>query len=276
MPMKLVSRRSILAAVAATAIAALAPAVAQADANAVPNYEVKLNLNASALDGGAPSAAVKSTFGITSAPKGLSYEYFDTETKKLSGEGWSVRLRHEAGQSLDLNYKKRFPVTNGDVDAALTTANQAGFDSSDTNYDAQVDWTYGKQTLSFATKKTASASGLSGTALPDASTARDLVVAQIPGKLENWTSKNWGKDALQASRVHGPVTSQEWKGAWQGVKPAIEVLPMPGQTVVEFSFKSDTRAGAQSLRQKAIDTLTAKGWLLPGDVLKTELILSTY
>ncbi|ADG79045.1 putative protein OS=Tsukamurella paurometabola (strain ATCC 8368 / DSM / CCUG 35730 /CIP 100753 / JCM 10117 / KCTC 9821 / NBRC 16120 / NCIMB 702349/ NCTC 13040) OX=521096 GN=Tpau_2440 PE=4 SV=1 [Tsukamurella paurometabola] len=274
--MTLLSRRNVLAALAATAIAALSPVTAHAAGNAVPNYEVKLNLTTAALDGGAPSTAVKSTFGIGSSSTSLSYEYFDTDTKALSGEGWSVRLRHEAGKSLDLNYKKRFPVTNGDVDAALTTANGAGFDSSDTNYEAQVDWTYGKQTLSFANKKTSSSSGLSGTALPDSSTALALVVGQIPGKLENWKSKNWGKDTLQASRVHGPVTSKEWKGSWEGVKPAIEVLPMPGQTVIEFSFKADDRSTAQSLRQKAIDTLSAKGWLLPGDVLKTELILSTY
>lgn len=275
MRMRILSGRNFMAVVVAATIAVTAAPAAHA-ANAVPDYEVKLNLTSAALTSGAPSAAVKSTFGITGSPSALSYEYFDTETKGLSGEGWSVRLRHEAGKSLDLNYKKRFPVTGGDIDGALTTANQAGFDSSDTNYDAQVDWTYGKQTLSFANKKSASASGLSGTSLPAASTALTLVVDQIPGKLEDWNTKNWGKDTLKASRAHGPVTSQEWKGSWEGVKPAIEVLPVPGQTVIEFSFKVSTRSQAQTLRQKAIDTLSTKGWLLPGDVLKTELILSTY
>lgn len=53
----------------------------------------------------------------------------------------------------ELTYKKRYPVVNGNIQAALTLANQEGFDASDDNYEAEVDWGYGKQTLSFSNTK---------------------------------------------------------------------------------------------------------------------------
>lgn len=256
---------------------------ATAAGNAVPNYEVKLNLTSTALDSsGGPSSAVRSALGLGSSSTGSTYEYFDTDSLALNGEGWSVRLRHEQGEDLDLNYKRRFAVTGGDIDAALTAANKAGFDKSDDNYDAQVDWTYDKQTLSFANKKDSSAKGLSGTSLPSASDALDLVVDKIPGKLEDTRSKNWGKDTLKDARAHGPVTSRNWKGTWHGTKVDVEVLPVRAasgsgtETIVEFSFKADTLAEATTLRTAAIAELGAKGWLLSSGVLKTSLILDRY
>ncbi|WP_237017269.1 hypothetical protein [Gordonia zhenghanii] len=256
---------------------------AVAAGNAVPNYEVKLNLTSAALDASnGPTSAVRSALGLGSSSTGSAYEYFDTGSLALNGEGWSVRLRHEQGEDLDLNYKRRFAVTGGNIDGALTTANRAGFDKSDDNYDAQVDWTYDKQTLSFANKKDSSSTGLSGTSLPSESDAVDLVVDKSPGKLEDTRSKGWGKDTLKGSRAHGPVTSRNWKGTWRGTKVDLEVLPVRAasgsgtETIVEFSFKADTLAEATALRAAAITELDAKGWLLKRGVLKTSLILDRY
>lgn len=263
--------------------AGLTAAPARADANAVPNYEIKLNLGPTALDAtGAPTATVRTAFGIGMSSKSLSYNFFDTSPLDLNGAGWSARLRHKSGKDFDLNYKKRFPITGGNIDAALTTANQQGFDSSDTNYAAQVDWTYTKQTLSFANSKSHSASGYSGTSMPSESTGRGWLVNEIPGKLEDWNSSNWGKDTLAASRQHGPVTSKEWAGTWQGVEISIEVLPIKNaagtgtEQIVELSFKTNTLASATSLRSQAITIADAGGWLLQIDVLKTNLILTRY
>lgn len=199
----------------AVAAALLAPSPAYAAANAVPTYEVKINLTTAALDASfAPSTAVKSAFGITGSAKARSYSYYDTDALALDAQGWSVRLRHKSGSSFEETYKKRFPVTNGDIDAALTTANAAGFDSTDTNYDAEVDWGYAKQTLSFSNEKSHSSSGYSGTAMPTSTTGRTWLVNDIPGKLQDWNSTGWGKTTLQASRAHGPVNSKVYGGAW--------------------------------------------------------------
>lgn len=274
------SLRVVVTAVATVVSISAAAGVASADANATPDYEVKLDLLASALDSsGAPSAAVRSAFGLASTASSRSYEYFDTSARALKGQGWSVRLRHKSGKDLELNYKKRFDVSNGDVTSALDAANRAGFDSSDTNYDAQVDWGYSQQELSFSNDKSASGSSYSETSLPAVSTARSLLVSNIPGKLDDWTAKHWGTDRLTESGAHGPVTTKVYSGSWQGTEPSIEVLTVPAasgsgtQTVIELSFTADTRSEASALRTKAISVTDSNAWLYHGDILKTDLIL---
>ncbi|MFJ2398164.1 hypothetical protein ACIOTI_36230 [Streptomyces sp. NPDC087843] len=257
---------------------------AQAASNAVPTYEVKINLTTAALDSSHnPLAAVKSAFGISGSAKARSYEYFDTSALGLNGQGWDVRLRHKSGSSFEESYKKRFPVTGGDINAALSTANTAGFSSNDTNYDAEVDWGYSKQTLSFSNEKSHSASGYSGTAMPSVITGLGWVVGDIPGKLEDWNSSNWGKTTLQASQVHGPVTSQAWGGAWEASDDAsIEVLPVVGASgsgteyIVEVSFKTDSYSDATKLHTDAVNVAESHGWLYHGDILKTQVILDRY
>jgi hypothetical protein len=285
------ARRSVTSAAIALAVsltasvAALAPAApAFADANAVPTYEVKIDLTTAALDAShAPTAAVKAAFGITGSAEARSYEYYDTDALDLNAQGWDVRLRHKSGSDFEESYKKRFPVTNGDIDAALDQANAAGFDSSDTNYDAEVDWGYADQTLSFSNEKSHSASGYSGTSMPSSSTGRTWLVNEIPGKLDDWNSNNWGSDTLNASRAHGPVTSQVWSGAWESSDDAsIEVLPVTDSSgtgteyVVELSLKTDNYTDAAQLHTDAIATAQNNGWLYQGDILKTQLILDRY
>ncbi|NNG37827.1 hypothetical protein HJ588_00870 [Flexivirga sp. ID2601S] len=267
-------------AVAPVATIAGAPA-ASAASNATPNYEIKLDLGPTALSGGAPTEAVQAAFGITGGGSQLSYEYVDTDALDLNNEGWSVRLRNQQGDPLELTYKKRFPVTGGDINAALDTANAAGFDSSDTNYGAQVDWGYSKQTLSFSNDKDPG-TNVDGIGMPSNSDAVSIAVSKVPGKLADWKSKGWGTNTLKASRVHGAVTATEWKGTFEGSKSAIEVLPIkasggqPAQTVVELSFKADDYDTAAQLRTDAMAIADAHGWLLHTDILKTNLVLTRY
>ncbi|WP_225730267.1 MULTISPECIES: hypothetical protein [unclassified Nocardia] len=251
-----------------------------ASAAASTEVEVKLNLVAAALDSsGAPNADVRSAFGLGADSRELSYEFLDTDPLELKGAGWSVRLRHKAGGKLDLNYKKRFPIDGGAVDAALAAARQQGFGSP---FEAQVDWTYDRLTLSMAAKATESAKRYAGTTLPDEPEARTMLVGDMPGKLADWTAPDWGRTKLRAARRHGPVTAKEWKGNWQGVELGIEVVPVRDgsgagtETVIELSFKTDGIDSAKRLRKQAISTLQAKGLLAPVDILKTDLILSRY
>ncbi|WP_327290562.1 hypothetical protein [Streptomyces sp. NBC_01198] len=263
----------------------LGPAApAFADSNAKPTYEVKIDLTTAALDAShAPLSAVKSAFGISGSAKSRSYEYFDTSALALNAQGWDVRLRHKSGSDFEESYKKRFPVTGGDIDAALDEADDEGFDSSDTNYDAEVDWGYAKQTLSFSNEKSHSDSGYSGTSMPSSSTGRSWLADEIPGKLEDWNSKNWGADTLDAAAANGPVTSQVWSGDWESSDDAsIEVLPVKAASgtgteyVVEVSFKTDDHDDAADLHADAIAVADAHGWLYHGDILKTQLILDRY
>ncbi|MEE4546124.1 hypothetical protein V2S66_29680 [Streptomyces sp. V4-01] len=283
---RLLTASAVGVAVSLTAsLAVLAPAApAFADSDAVPTYEVKIDLTTAALDSSHhPTSAVKSAFGISGSAKARSYEYFDTDALDFDAQGWDVRLRHKSGSDFEESYKKRFPVTGGDIDAALDEANDEGFDSGDTNYDAEVDWGYSQQTLSFSNEKSHSGSGYSGTSMPSASTGRGWLVNEIPGKLDDWLGNGWGSDTLGGSRAHGPVTSQVWSGAWESSDDAsIEVLPVKAASgsgteyVVEVSFKTDAYADAAQLHADAISVANAHGWLYHGDVLKTQLILDRY
>ncbi|GAB18402.1 hypothetical protein GOEFS_054_00150 [Gordonia effusa NBRC 100432] len=276
--------RSVAVAAAASfaiTVAPLTAGTAEAAANATPSFEVKLNLNATALSSNAPSSAVRSKFGLGANGSARAYEYLDTDALDLNGEGWSVRLRNKDGDPLELNYKKRFAVSGTDLNGSLTTANQAGFDANETSYDAEVDWGLTRMTLSFSNDKDPGIN-VDGIGMPSSQNAIAAAVNKIPGKLKDWRSSNWGKTTLQASRVHGPVTSTEWSGTFEGAKSALEILPIhasggqPAETVVELSFKAADFATAKLLRDHAIAIAQANGWLLGSDVLKTNLILTRY
>ncbi len=247
----------------------------------VPGYEVKLLLSPSATLGGdgKPSAALASAFGLGSA-QSIGVEYFDTSSLDLNAKGWDVRFRKKADKSnFEISYKKRYPIVNGNINAALEQARQEGFTSADDNYEAEIDWNYSKQTLSISTEKKKSASGYSGTALPAESKALGMAVDEIPGKLDNWSATGWGKKTLSASRAHGPVAVSKYAGVFNGLETDVEIWPIRSssgtgtETIVEVSFKTDDAAEAAAERDKLIAFLQGKGWLTPQDSLKTQLIL---
>lgn len=134
----------------------LLPERVSAAANAVPAYEVKFLADPDLVldSSGSPRSEVMDTLDLNSTPQAIRVEYFDTDTLELNSKGWDVRIRKKENKSdYELTYKKRYPVVNGNIQAALTLANQEGFDASDDNYEAEVDWGYGKQTLSFSNTK---------------------------------------------------------------------------------------------------------------------------
>ncbi|GGA47260.1 hypothetical protein [Paenibacillus physcomitrellae] len=255
----------------------------KAASNAVPSYEVKFLLDASKVlnSNGLLQSSVTSAFDVDDPAEKQLVEYFDTDALDLNESGWNVRFRKkEDKKKYELTYKKRFSITNGDIDAALTAANKAGFDSSDDNYEAEIDWGYSKQTLSFSNDKEESAS--KGLSVPSESKALDILVDNIPGKLEDTNSKGWGKDTLKDSRAHGPVTVDKYEGEFNGLETDIEVMPVKTadgkgmESVIEISFKTDSYSEASSNRAELMSLLDSKGWLVHADSLKTNLVLERY
>lgn len=257
---------------------------ASAAANAVPAYEVKflakpeLVLNTD----GTPRSEVIQTLGLSSTARNISAEYFDTNALNLNQAGWDVRFRKKDDKNnYELTYKKRYPVINGDVNAALTLANQEGFDASDDNYEAEVDWGYGKQTLSFSNTKKVDTKA-TGVQLPSQQEALSMLLDKLPGKLKNWSSSNWGKQQLTASRSYGPVTFQRYEGTWNGQELTLEVWPIRNaagtglENIVEISFKTADSTAVSGLRTQLMQVLENKNWLIPADGLKTQLILERY
>ncbi|MDO7907516.1 hypothetical protein Q5741_13985 [Paenibacillus sp. JX-17] len=286
--MKLKSRTTKSFAIAALSAVMLAtgwqaPSTAEAAANAVPSYEVKFMLKADQVLKSDHSLQdqVENTFQIEEPAARQLVEYFDTASLGLNDSGWNVRFRKkEDKKKYEMTYKKRYTVTNGDITAALNQANRDGFTASDTNYDAEIDWGYSKQTLSFSNDKETAAS--KGLVLPTSQEALQLLLANIPGKLDKTNSAGWGTATLKQSYAHGPISVSKYKGTFDGLETDIELWPIAKadgtgtEDIVEISFKTDSYNTAAASRAKLLQLLEAKGWLVPADSLKTNLVLERY
>ncbi|MCZ8521630.1 MULTISPECIES: hypothetical protein [Paenibacillus] len=275
---------SILCA-AVISVTAAVPTTAQAASNMVPDYEVKMLMPPSAVLGGDAklTADVKSAFGMPDTVTKMNVQFLDTDDQALNQNGWNTRIRKTEGESgFELTYKKRYPVTNNDIDGALSNANLDGFDVNDSNYEAQIEWGYQKKTLSISRKKSGSKSGYSGMDLPNLKDSRSLLVNHAPDQFDDDLFSGWGTGALSGSRIYGPVLAKRSEGTWSGLKTYIEVWPVKNaagtgmEYIVEISFKTKDRAAA-SAKSAALQTyLQSKGWFLPQDSLKTQVILDRY
>jgi len=199
--------------------------LAQAASNMVPDYEVKLLMDPTVvLDSSFKlKPTVLSTFAMPTTVTKMNVQFLDTDTKPIYNAGWSPRIRKtENENNFELTYKKRYAISGGDIDTALTVANNEGFNSGDTNYDAQVEWGYQKQTLSISRQKSASDSGYSGMDLPGTSNSRSMLISDAPDKFDDWLYNNWGTSTLAVSRIYGPILAKRSIGTWSGLQLYIE------------------------------------------------------
>jgi len=261
--------------------------------NMTPEYEVKLLLNPTAVLGtdGGLTGDILSTFNMPSTVTKQNVQFLDKrrnvqcldKSLELFTEGWSVRIRKtENEDDFELTYKKRYTITDGNIDAALTKANEDHFNAGDAKYEAQVEWGYQKQTLSISRKKIATDSENGGMDLPGTSNSRAMAIDEAPDKFDDWLSRKWGTGVLATSRIFGPVLAKRWIGRWSGMRLYIEVWPIhnPARTgmeyIVEASFKTDSHAEASTNHGSLITFLQGKDWFLAQDSLKTQLIMERY
>jgi len=252
--------------------------------NLVPDYEIKLLLNPSVVltSDHKLTATVLSTFAMPTSVTKMNVQFLDTEDTEIYNATWSPRIRKTEGEDdFELTYKKRYTISGGDIDAALTTANLDGFDSS-TDYEAQVEWGYQKQTLSVSRQKTASDAGYSGMDLPGTSNSRDMLINDAPDKFDDWLGNHWGTDLLEVSRIYGPVLAKRSIGTWSGLELFIEVWPITNAAhtgtdyIVEASLKTESRTTASAKHDELITFFQNQGWFLAQDSLKTSLIMERY
>ncbi|KAK5046120.1 hypothetical protein LTR84_008577 [Exophiala bonariae] len=257
--------------------------------NLVPDFEVKLLLNPSkVLDSNNKLAGVvQSEFSIQQDVKTMSVQFVDNKTKDIYNSGWNLRIRRtEGAKKIELTYKKRYPIdipeistteeTEGGIGKAVAAAANDGFNST-TDFEAQVEVGHKKQTLSISHSEKASAKGLSGVDLPGAEASGAFLIADAPPEFKNWpVEKTWPV-------VYGPVVATRLEGVWNGEKLYIEIWPIRASKtdatlvpIVEASFKTSDVNKALGGRQELADLLQSKGWFIPGDSLKTQLVMDRY
>ncbi|KAK4031416.1 hypothetical protein C8A01DRAFT_51488 [Parachaetomium inaequale] len=251
-----------------------------------PDYEVKLRMDPDNVLNPSDyklTATVLSTFAIPTTVIKMNVQFLDKSNKEIYDNGWSPRIRKtEDENNFELTYKKRYSIANGDIDAALATANKEGFAAEETDYEAQVELTYEKQTLSISRKRTASDAGYSGIDLPDTRDSRDMLINQAPDKFDDWVSNGWGTTALASARIFGPILAKRSIGIWNGTKLYIEVWPITNATgpgteyIVEVSLKTASRTTASEKCDALRAFLQQQGWFLREASLKTQLIMDRY
>lgn len=275
--------KNALAKVASAAI--MLPLALAADGPMVPDYEVHLLLNPTAvLDSSFKLIpTVLSTFAMPTTVTKINVQYIDTVSEDLYNNGWSCRIRNIENESgFDLTYKWRLPVNNGDINGALNTAFNDGWNSGQGNYDAQIDWLYASQTLSIQRDYTASSKGYSGSDDPDEADSRSMLESNAPGMFDDWVSNNWGTDMLESGVIYGPVLTKRSVGTWDGVELDIEVWPIENASgtgieyLVEASFKTDNYTFASDGRTELIALFQNEGWFLAESVSKEDLVMENY
>ncbi|MCH8622044.1 hypothetical protein [Undibacterium sp. TS12] len=278
-------RSTMRAGLAALAMLGAGLNLASAAGNMVPDYEVKLLMNPNVvLDADHKlKSTVLSTFNMPTSVTKMNVLFMDTNARDIYNNTWIARLRKTEGESnFELTYKKRYPIDNGNISEALYKASADGFDSSEKNYEAQIEWGYQKKTLSISNTKTDSKSGYSGMDLPSSSDSRSLLKKNIPGKMDNWQYSGWGKSMLDNSRKYGPILAKRSVGTWSGQKLYIEVWPILNQAgtgieyIVEASFKTTSEATASAKHDELQAYLISRGWFVAEDSLKTQLIMDRY
>ncbi|THF75345.1 hypothetical protein [Cohnella fermenti] len=254
---------------------------------AVPDYEVKWYLDPAVVlnSDHKLKSSVLDEFDMPSTVEKMNVQYLDSDDLELNDEGWNVRIRKMeefSDKEFELTYKKRYPIVNGDIEAALEAAEEDGFDADEEDYKPQVEWGYSSQTLSFSNKKDVTKKGYDGMELPSKGDSRDMAVDKLPGKLENWKPGDWAEDILDDAHIYGPVEAKRSIGEWDGEELYIEVWQIRSASgtgydyLVEASMKIDDYATASAKRTSLKNKLVAKGWFLPADGLKTALILDRY
>ncbi|KAK2468675.1 hypothetical protein H9L39_19834 [Fusarium oxysporum f. sp. albedinis] len=240
----------------------------QAAPNITPKYEVKLLLKPTEVLG--PDKELKSTvlltFDMPPSVTKQSIQFLDTDSKDIYTAGWSARIRKtENDDGLELTYKKRYTIVGGDIDAALTTANNDGFNAGDVNR-----------------KKTVEEAANSEMDLPEVPNSRGMLIDEAPDKFNNWQGNNWGTSLLAESRIFGPVHAKRFVGKWEGMRLYIEVWPIGKHAsteidyLIEASFKTESRMIASAKHDSFISYLQDKGWFLCKDLLKMQLIMERY
>jgi hypothetical protein len=249
-----------------------------------PEYEVKLLLKPTAvLDANKElENTILSTFDMPSSASKQNIQFLDTTGKDIYTASWSARIRKiENEDGLQLMYKKWYAIVDGYIDAALTKANNDGFDANNPKYKAQVEWGYQKQTLSISRKKTAESTN-SGMDLPEESSSRTILIDESPDEFDSWLRSKWGTGTLAESRIFGPVRANRSVGKWEGMQLYIQVWHIHNCTgtrveyIVEASFKTMDRTTASTEHDILISYLQDKGWLLEEDLLRTQLIMERY
>lgn len=244
------------------------------------DYQIKLRLDSSVVDSdGGVTESAREQLQAGTLQKVEAVAYVDTPDRALAAHGWTVRVkRSQEENSCELTFKKRFPLSaSGEqalakegVNQVLRLARERNFDSSDKNYDAQINTSFYTSTVDFSNKKETSCS----LPFPTEKEALHKVNELLPGKLEKELG---GEEAashiLRNLAMSNVVFQRTWPIEVAGYTSDLEVTEMNNSYFVELSEKDSSRKGAVEKREKIINRLQQLELLREQDAFKTSMVL---
>ena len=250
-----------------------------------PDYQVKLLLDPTRVldENGELLDLWKERFQISSEIQRIGVMYLDTPNRDLQQEGWLIRIRKkEDKKKLELSFKKRYPIPDGNTDPVLFQALADGFIPTDKTFSSEYDWGLLNMTLTLEYAKKISGTGSKDVQLPDLETAIELAKQTMPEKMKNWKYENWGSGTVDNATVAGPVVYTKQTGMYCGQEINLEIWPIFDKRIdetvwiTELWFKTDSNETAQNLREMLVTELKSNGILLENSTLKTESVLNAF
>ena len=216
-------------------------------------------------------------FQMEDEPRRIDVIYLDTPERDYLKAGWISRIRVKEGKSrYTLTYKMRYPVKDGDVDAALDAARADGLTLKQGLYPAEIDWGYSKMTLSFAANVDVRTEEVPDLSLLTPGKALQMAVDNLPPEVKNRDADSAVSE--KEIQVVGPVRFLRYEGALGKQSVRIEVWPIPSETgeicyTAELSRACKNLMEAAKIRIKLVEKLEKMGILIRADNLKTQMIL---
>ena len=240
--------------------------------------------------------------------QGIETAYLDTADRDYDEAGWVNRLRlkepkkkkeekekkekkkdrkedkkekdeeekKEKKKNYKITYKKRYSVTDGDLDAAFALAADDGFTLEDPEFSAEIDWGYSGMTLSFSLDVDIDLEEDAEFALPQGRDAAEIVAENMPEREKQWAGGNVAGKIADALEVTRPARAKRYSGVEDdNIRVEVWEIRVHGETryVTEYSIACDSVEEAAGLRDQAMERLDALGILQRKSELKTEMIL---
>ncbi|MBQ3378725.1 MAG: hypothetical protein IJG50_02545 [Clostridia bacterium] len=222
---------------------------------------------------------VRDEFATGKKYKSFGVVYLDTADRQFTQERWINRIRFREDKpenGFKVTYKKRYPITDGDVAAELRRAETEGFILSDDVWSPEVEWGYSSMTLSLSAEAAEDAGGYSGIAELPLNEAVSMIREKMPSEEKDWKTEGWGTDAIEAAQTAGPVMFKRYTGDHRGTEIRIEVWEIKDKYITELSVKADDYNEAAAVREELINYLDNMGILLKEDSLKTQRIMDAF
>lgn len=269
--------RAALAAAVCAALLTFLPAFRQGafageDFESLP-FEVKFLLDPEKVltRENLPTEELKERFALEDC-RAMELLYLETPDRAFNQAGWSNRLRWKSWKKKpEYSFKKRYPVADGELSAALAQAAADGLDGAE----LEIDWGYASMTLSASwegSEKPGDARSLHQFSTADAIAFTRRV---MPAAEADWKYRGWGAETLSRAQKIGPLQVMRAKGAWNEREVTLEILCLPGseQASAELSLKADGCTAAADIKARLTAELEDAGLLLKRDALKTQNIL---